>query len=152
MLFRSCPEDLRERPKAKILLALQTKIQEGFDLGDLSELRMKDYDELPEDKKTTIDQKIREKIQAGFGLSTIKFCPDELPGYEKLSELTKLTIQLHIQRKIQSELDQIIEDNLPNSYEDNLRSPLREQNSRLRRMIAELKVENFRLKKLLRPK
>ena len=138
-------ETLIEKPKAKILAGLsdfKAKILAGKTFVQIPKGDIPEFDNLSENVKA----KILAKILAGPPVF-VEIAKGEILEYDPLSVDTKAKILAKILAFVTGEPNNIVESNLPDLYEENIRGPLKIENERLRRMVGELYVENCKLKK-----
>jgi hypothetical protein len=134
-----------EKPKAKILASIDSfkaKILAGEVFVDTPKGEIPEYDPVLSDVKA----KILAKILAGPPVF-LNVPKGEIKEYDSLSDDAKAKILAKILAEIKSETDRIVEEHLPDSYEEDIRAPLKVENERLRRIVGNLYVENYNLKK-----
>ncbi len=135
-----------EKPKAKILAGLgdlKAKILAGRVFIETSAGEIPGYDTLANDVKA----KILAKILAGGPKVFVEMPPGDVPEYDALSPEAKAKILAKILADLVEDTNNIINKNLPDSYEESICSPFKIENEKLRRMVGTLYVENYNLKK-----
>lgn len=138
---------MNEKPKAKILAGLndlKAKILAGSVFIETSKGEIPEYESIKDDN---VKAKILAKILAGGQGVLVQIPKGVIPEYDKLSDDAKAKILAKILAEVVEDTNNVIDKNLPDSYEEDICAPLKTENERLRRMVGNLYVENYNLNK-----
>lgn len=138
--------NIYEKPKAKILAGLsdlKAKILAGAVFMETLKGEIPAYDPLDNGVKA----KILAKILAGEPHVFVEIPKGDIPEYDPLPADAKAKILAKILAVLVEDTNNIVEKSLPDLYEESICNPFKIENERLRRMVGNLYVENYNLKK-----